>query len=185
MKKIYFAVCFLLSLTAFTSVAQATSLTEGFKRGATENTRTIIKKYGWMIRSAADEFNVSAIIAASIIVIESSGDPDASHPSTAVGLMGVKPEDALADVRRIYPDKYFSSNLRDPRNNIRVGVAYLAAIRDHYTELGFETPEEVAVAYADGIGTASKYTKHEIYSHPYVKKMHWVIGLKEMPTIVK
>lgn len=168
-----------LFFIAIMSPAQAAGI-KGFKEEAKEVAPMVIKTYGPMIKRAAYEFGVSPVLAATIIIVETHGKRDAVHNSSAVGLMGVKPSTALADVRRYYKDLHFGSNLKNPRNNIRVAIAYLAMLRNHY---GFTDPARMSVAYRVGPTKAGKMSLRAIYNHPYAKKVEWVKSLPEIPVL--
>jgi len=134
-----------------------------------------------MIRSASFEFSVSAIELTTRIIVESHGNPNAVSSSNAIGLTGIKAQTALADVRRLYPDKYFGDNLKDPYNNIRIAAAYIAALRDHY---GFGGLTERSAAYFEGPTKARRMSKKAIRSHFYPQKMDWVRRLPQIPTLI-
>jgi len=179
MKKII--VLIFVSLLPFSIVHADYKLTNGFKRDAVKAAPKVVANYGWMIRSAADEFSISAIELTTRIVVESLGNPNAVSSSNAIGLTGIKARTALADVRRLYPTVRFSNDLKDPYNNVRIAAAYIAALRDHY---GFEDIANRSVAYFEGPTKARKMNEKAIYSHFYPQKMDWVRALPQIPVLI-
>jgi len=179
MKKI--VVLLVVALLPFSIAHAEYKISDGFKRDAIENAPRVVRDYGWMVRSAGSDFSFSPIVAFAVIITETHGKENAKHDSTAECLMGVKPELVLVDFKRIYRDNvYFADTLDDPHDCIRAGVAYLAALRDHWQH--FDSLPEILVAYKEGPGAAQKMTQDEIYNHPYVKKVLWIMSLNELPT---
>jgi|GEM_PF-5324081 len=137
-----------LALLCFATVAQANNLMLMRKKAVQAE-----KLYGCMVQSAADEFGYpqygSRFVAQ--MLAESTIDPDAVSVSGAIGLMQIKPEAALAQVRKIYGHELFSDDLRNPKNSIRVGIAYMAYLMDVYDQgLSYGHIADASAAYNEG-----------------------------------
>ena len=94
-----------------------------------------IKQYHHLVEQYADEFSVPEELIYAIIDTESYFDPKAVSKSKALGLMQIKPKSAGRDVyhhidnRRGYPSR---DVLFDPKENIRIGVAYISLLNNKY-----------------------------------------------------
>lgn len=166
-------VLLLIMLGSLTFTANAGSAeSEGSKQDTEEAISYIPARYEAMVRSASEEFGVPAHILASFMAVESEGDHSAESATGAIGLMQITTT-AFADVRRVYDDTYFSDDLWDPRNNIRVAAAYISILRDVY---GFERLEEIAVAYNEGPRAAKRLNAQAINTHFYTKRVQKVLS---------
>lgn len=92
------------------------------------------RKFLPIIRAAAQRYQLDENLVLSIIKVESNYNPYAVSPSDALGLMQVQQHTAGRDLYRSWgkagePGRSF---LLDPKNNIYMGCAYLALIRDKY-----------------------------------------------------
>jgi hypothetical protein len=121
--------------------------------------------YGSLIAQAARETGISSKFLTAIIVVESSGNPNAQSNVGAIGLMQVMPV-AKQDVG-------ISGNLWNPSDNIRIGSAYLAKLRDNY---GYNTPDAMAVAYNVGIGHAQQMTSSAMADFFYARRVNAVLS---------
>jgi soluble lytic murein transglycosylase len=79
------------------------------------------------VRPAADARGIDPLLVLAVIRQESLFDPEALSPAGARGLMQLMPVTA----RRIGGDAA-ALRLEDPSNNVRLGVALLAQLIDHY-----------------------------------------------------
>jgi membrane-bound lytic murein transglycosylase C len=87
-----------------------------------------------LVREAANRYDISESLILSIIKIESNYNPFAVSRSDAIGLMQVQRHTAGRDLHRLWgkADEPTRAYLFDPQNNINMGSAYLALIRDKY-----------------------------------------------------
>lgn len=98
--------------------------------------------YGDHIAEAAQRFELPAAWILAVMRVESDGDPRATSPKGAIGLMQIMPE-TWAELRvryRLGDDPY------DPHDNIVAGAAYIRELFDRYG-----SPEWIA-AYNAGPG---------------------------------
>ncbi|MFG1295700.1 lytic transglycosylase domain-containing protein [Xanthobacter variabilis] len=98
--------------------------------------------YGDHIAEAAQRFELPAAWIRAVMRVESDGDPRATSPRGAIGLMQIMPE-TWAELRvryRLGDDPY------DPHDNIVAGAAYIRELFDRYG-----SPEWIA-AYNAGPG---------------------------------
>lgn len=89
--------------------------------------------YGEYIAEAAQRFGLPVAWVRSVIRAESDGDPRATSPKGAMGLMQVMPE-TWVELRvryRLGDDAY------DPRDNIIAGAAYVRELFDRYGSPGW------------------------------------------------
>lgn len=92
------------------------------------------QKFLPMVKAAANHYQLDEALILAIIKTESNYNPYATSRSDALGLMQVQRHTAGRDLYHMWgkrgePSKSF---LLDPTNNIRMGSAYLALIRDRY-----------------------------------------------------
>ncbi|MEW5796549.1 MAG: transglycosylase SLT domain-containing protein [Candidatus Zixiibacteriota bacterium] len=86
----------------------------------------IIAKYGRLIDKAARETQLDSVLIASVIKVESSGNPHAVSPSGAKGLMQLA-DSTSQDLKVADPF--------DPAENIRAGSRYLRRLLDRFGDL--------------------------------------------------
>ena len=145
-----------IGLTALTiAVTAAAPITTGplapsAAQAAPTGIAVIIGQWSEMIQATSGEFDVPWQVVASIMVIESGGNPDAvNRKSGATGLLQIRENLWPDQVARIAPD----GDLRDPETNLRVGSAILA---DLYSEWG--SWEQAAAAYIGAIDAEGNVT---------------------------
>lgn len=100
----------------------------------------ILGQWTEIIQQASDEAGVPWQVVAAVMIVESQGDPDATSPTGAVGLMQLRPEHWES-----YAGAY-GSDPRDPYTNIRTGAAILA---DAYATWG--SWDLAVAAYVDAV----------------------------------
>jgi cell wall-associated NlpC family hydrolase len=100
----------------------------------------ILGQWTGVIQQASDEAGVPWQVVAATMIVESQGDPNATSPTGAVGLMQLRPNhwEAWAGV--------YGTDPRDPYTNIRTGAAILA---DNYATWG--SWDLAVAAYADAV----------------------------------
>ena len=155
MKKIYtFVLPFLLLLMPISAFAT-------LEEQKTIKAAEVYNKYNAAVYDYIMHFGarISGDMVMGIILQESTGKVCAKNKvSGATGLGQIKAEEALAEVHRVYPGEYFSDDLCDPINNIKVMVAYLTIIRNLYGDL-YDDPEKQATAYFHGPSEGSPARK--------------------------
>lgn len=88
-----------------------------------------------LVETAANEGGVDSVLALSIAKVESNFNPNAISSSNALGLMQLKMDTAVRDIyESIYQKSVLpkSETLFDPRENAKLGVAYLSLIQKKY-----------------------------------------------------
>lgn len=137
-----------------------------------------VDPYADHIAEAAERFDIPAAWIRVVIDAESAGDPRATSPKGAMGLMQVMPQ--TWDAVRAHYD--LGSDPFDPRDNILAGVATLREMHDRYGSSGF------LAAYNAGPG---RYEDYRDRGRPlpaetvaYVAKLAPMIGgkLPEKPS---
>lgn len=103
----------------------------------------ILGQWSEMVQQAAAESGVPWQVVAATMIVESKGDPDATSPSGAIGLMQLRPEHWQAYTGAFGPDP------SDPWTNIRTGAAVLA---DAYATWG--SWELAVAAYVGAVDEA-------------------------------
>lgn len=118
-----------------------------------------LARYGDMIDIAALLHDEDSLLIASVIVVESEGNPKATSKRGAKGLMQLMPATALA---------MGAKDPADPMDNILAGTKYLKHLQDDY---GF-TREEALVAYNMGPTRAKRWlSQYEATEFFYTKKV--------------
>jgi len=79
-------------------------------------------KYKAMIRAAGFEFDVDPHMIHAVILVESSGRPDAMSPCGAAGLMQLMPGTFVEMAQLLHLPK---PDIWDPAQNVRCGTCYL------------------------------------------------------------
>lgn len=123
-------------------------------RGPSSSTIDNVMRWRHMFVPVAQQHNVDPAFIAAVISVESTGNPNAVSRVGAMGLMQVMPF-------------HFSSHQNgfDPRTNLRVGVAYLAAQLERFDDIPL-----AAAAYNAGPGAVEKYNGIP----PYPETMRYV-----------
>lgn len=115
-------------------------------------------KFMPLVRNAANQYHLDEKLILAIMEVESNFNPFAVSRSDALGLMQVQQHTAGRDLYQRWgksgePTKAY---LLDPHNNINMGAAYLALIRDNYLA-GINNPISmryaVITAYNGGAGS--------------------------------
>ena len=106
-------------------------------------TASIRARYGDIIEQAAEETKLDSTVIASVIAVESSGNPKAQSEAGAKGLMQLMDSTA---------SDYGVTDAFDPKQNILAGSRFLKRMLDRYGEL-----ETALAAYNAGPGNVDKY----------------------------
>lgn len=116
-----------------------------------------------MILAAAAKHHVDPDVLAIMMLVESSGDPQALSPAGAVGLMQIMPKtgESIAKERNI--TDFTADKLQDPATNIDFGAWYLARQVDAFGKDKTQTEkvELAAAAYNGGTNSVQKYLAGE------------------------
>lgn len=122
-----------------------------------------VQRWRGLIEQTAKKYDIDPDLVAIIITLESAGDPSATSPIGAQGLMQVMPLTAQDIARKFLrqPVPEGSYDIYDPATNIEFGTAYLAYLRDHFADSPKAAEptgliELVASGYNGGPGTAAK-----------------------------
>lgn len=115
----------------------------------------VLLRSGWPAPYSIPENALPTGLVPGLIRQESSFNPDAVSISNAIGLMQLKPSTAADMTRRagLAPSAASVTGLHDPMNNIRLGVAYLEHIQEHF---GPVVPY-LAAAYNGGPGRLGRW----------------------------
>ena len=120
-----------------------------------------------LVRAEADH-GISVLMTLALITQESRFDPRARGPSGSLGLMQLQPTTARDVARRHGLAWQSDRTLLDAVQNVRIGVAYLAELRER-----FGSTDHAMAAYNIGPGNLVKLLKKRPLRHgPYLKKVH-------------
>lgn len=130
------------------------------------------------IAQASQQFGIPAAWIQAVMRVESAGDPSATSPAGAMGLMQIMP-DTWASLRarlQLGRDPY------DPHDNILAGAAYLREMLDRYGSLGF------LAAYNAGPGRYEEYLAGRsalpAETRAYVSALAPLIGAGEIDSTI-
>ena len=121
-----------------------------------------IKNYQAWVKEYAKKYQVSAELIFAIMHVESAFNPKAVSQSNALGLMQVKANAAGRDVYKYIDQRSgqpTQSELFNPKENIRVGTAYMSLLNNLYLKgiRNSDNKELVAIsAYNGGLSTVLK-----------------------------
>ena len=123
------AVLLLLSGLSFAGVFPVPTLAEP----ATVSRPSQSDHYGEHIAEAAQRFTLPAAWIRAVMRTESNGDPHATSPKGAMGLMQIMPE-TWAELRVRH---HLGDDAYDPHDNIVAGTAYIRELFDRYGSPGW------------------------------------------------
>lgn len=116
-------------------------------------------EYTELIRANAREFNLEPAYVASVILAESSYNPNAVSSVNAQGLMQIMPKTGEWLAGK-FDETYVEGCLFDPATNLRYGCWYLGFLMDRYDG----DMRCSSAAYHSGQGTVDKWLKDPAYS---------------------
>ncbi len=156
----------LVALLAFTLPAVTLAAPSvGFKDRVPALAQKTIDNYGEMINIAALLHDEDGKLIASVIVVESEGNPKAVSGRGAQGLMQLMPPTAKA---------MGALDAREPMDNILAGTKYIKHLKEDY---GFTT-EEALVAYNMGPTRAKRWlSQYDATDFAYVQKILYVYNI--------
>ncbi|OQY48722.1 MAG: hypothetical protein B6242_01505 [Anaerolineaceae bacterium 4572_78] len=111
--------------------------------------------YESMFKYAGTKYKLDWELLAAIAYVESSFNPQATGKDNDMGLMQVIP----STWHEVTPTVGVTDDPYDPYNNILVGAAYLAYVRDYCQAQGLEYPKWTLVGYNWGINNINKLLK--------------------------
>ncbi len=94
-----------------------------------------IESYHHWVKQYAEQFNLPVELVFAVMRTESYFNPTAVSKSNALGLMQIKPKAAGRDVYKYIDNKQgypSETQLFNPQENIRIGVAYLGLLQNKY-----------------------------------------------------
>lgn len=157
----------ILTLVFLTPLSALAAPSAGFQERAPLLAERIIQKYGDMIDIAALLHDEDENLIASVIVVESEGNPTATSKVGAKGLMQLMPPTAKA---------MGAKDPTDPLDNILAGTKYIKHLKEDY---GFTT-EEALVAYNMGPTRAKRWlSQYDPEDNGYAQKVLYVFSLLE------
>ena len=124
-----------------------------------ETVKVYPMEYTDLIREHAAEFGLDPAHVASVILAESSYNPQAVSSVNAQGLMQIMPDTGQWLAGKFKED-YIEGSLFDPETNIRYGCWYLGFLMDRY----HGDIACTSVAYHSGQGNVDKWLKDPAYS---------------------
>ncbi|MCB0370452.1 MAG: transglycosylase SLT domain-containing protein, partial [Bdellovibrionales bacterium] len=122
-------------------------LPKKYKKKATAITRTIINE--------SKKHELDPLFVMSVIITESSFNPEALGSAGEVGLMQLMPFTGKDVANRVKIKWHGKRTLRDPIKNIKLGTAYLSQLRSFFEN----NPSRYISAYNSGPGKIKKISK--------------------------
>ena len=117
---------------------------------------------------AEAEHGLPVLMTLALINQESRFDPRAKGPTGSLGLMQLQPVTAREVARQHALAWQSDRTLLDPVQNVRIGLAYLAALRER-----FGSTDHAMAAYNIGPGNLNRLLKKRPLRHgPYLQKVH-------------
>ena len=116
-------------------------------------------RYEQEIRAAAAEFSLDPAYVASVVLAESSFDPQAVSSDGAIGLMQIVPSTGEWIAGK-FDEAFDVQNLYDPAVNLRYGCWYLRFLLDRYDG----DMRTASTAYHQGQGRVDEWLKNPEYS---------------------
>ena len=125
-------------------------------------------RYESIIRTHAENYDLSPTLLAAVVYTESRFDADARSSAGALGLMQLLPDTARGIALRTGGDAFVVSDLLDPEINVRYGSWYLRNLIRRYGDV----PTALAAYHAgqgnvdrwraDGVGIQFPETRHYV-----------------------
>lgn len=84
------------------------------------------------IEDASSEFDLDPWLVASLIRVESAGNPTIVSRVGAIGLTQIMPLTGIEIAKRLEIPNYTTAMLNDPATNVRMGCAYLRELLDRF-----------------------------------------------------
>jgi soluble lytic murein transglycosylase-like protein len=138
-----------------------------------------VRRFNALIEQASFRHGVDANLLAIVVLVESGGDPIASSPAGAMGLMQIMPETGREIARERGMLTHVDARLYDPAYNIDFGAYYLAKqLRRFHTPDPNLTIERAAAAYNGGPGRLARHLgSGEPLPAETMRYKRWVTGM--------
>lgn len=121
-----------------------------------------VRHWERLINEMAQKYNVNANVVAIIMTIESGGFSGAASGAGAQGLMQVTPGSAANITANYMHPPLTAYDLNNPRTNVEIGTAFIAHLRDTFSEPWDDyTVELIAAGYNAGGGNAGRLWRGE------------------------
>lgn len=140
-------------------------------------------KYQEQVEKYSDEYGLDKYLVYSVIMCESSFEPEARSRAGARGLMQLMPATAQWFAENKEKIEYSEELLYDPDYNIRLGCAYLKYLNKRFNG----NTDNVLAAYNAGEGRVREWLSSSLYSSdgenlsdiPYPETKNYVERVKE------
>ena len=118
-----------------------------------------------LVRGLSSEFNLDPDLVMAVVQVESNYDPNALSPKNGQGLMQLIPETA---------ERFGVTDVWDPEQNLRGGMAYLRWLLDYYDG----DVKLVLAAYNAGEGAVDRYKGVPPFgeTRDYVRRVTEILG---------
>lgn len=119
----------------------------------------VLDRWKPFILAAANKHNVDPDVLAIMMLVESSGDPQAKSPAGAMGLMQIMPKTGERIAQERHLNNFNTEKIADPETNIDFGAYYLARQIDTFGKdrQPAEKVELAAAAYNGGTQSVRDY----------------------------
>lgn len=134
-------------------------LPKKYKSKSKEITKTIIAE--------SKKYEIDPLLVMSIIITESSFNPEARGSAGEIGLMQLMPDTGKDVASKLKIPWSKERTLKDPVKNIRIGTAYLSQLRSFFEH----NPERYISAYNSGPGKIRKIENKEDLPKLYSSKI--------------
>jgi soluble lytic murein transglycosylase-like protein len=134
-----------------------------------------VKKWNPTVQDMAQKYDVDPNLVAILLTMESGGYAKAKSEAGAQGLMQITPLTAKDIASKYLKEPVNHYNLMDPKTNIEFGTAYIAFLRDYFSDVdkgpdSISLVELIGAGYNGGPGTA--------------QALHDGEGLKDTQTVI-
>ncbi len=138
-----------------------------------------VRRFAPLIEQASFRHGVDANLVAVVVLVESGGDPFASSPKGAMGLMQVMPATARDIARERGIVGHVDARLYDPAYNIDFGAYYLAQQMRRFASVdAVRTTEHAAGAYNGGPARMDRHLRSgEALPTETMRYKRWVAGM--------
>ena len=138
-----------------------------------------IRRFNPLIEQASFRHGVDANLIAITILVESGGDPIASSPKGAMGLMQLMPATAREIAQKRGMLTHVDARLYDPAYNIDFGAYYLAQQLNSFRSPNpSESIERAAAAYNGGPGRLARHLNTgEPLPAETMRYKRWISGM--------
>lgn len=138
-----------------------------------------VRRFAPLIEQSSFRHGVDANLLAIIVLVESGGDPIASSPKGAMGLMQIMPATGREIAQQRGMLTHVDARLYDPAYNIDFGAYYLARQLNRFgTPNPLQSIERAAAAYNGGPGRLSRHlSTGEPLPAETMRYKRWITGM--------